>query len=74
MPDPDTEPLQFLYWRVDQLYDTKDANADGRLDLEEFGGLAHNFERIDVDGDGFVTKQEIIDDQVQTMREEGKIP
>jgi hypothetical protein len=74
MPDQDTEPLEFLYWRVDSLYDVKDADQDGRLTMDEFGGQKANFERIDVDADGFVVKKEIIDDMTQVLREQGSIP
>jgi hypothetical protein len=74
MPDRDAEPLQFLYWRVDQMFDREDADGDGRINREEFRGQSHNFDRIDTDGDGFITKQEIIDDAIPRLREEGKIP
>jgi hypothetical protein len=74
MPDQDTEPLQFLYWRVDSLFDRSDLDADGRLTRDEYPGEAFNFERIDANDDGVVTKKEIIDDMAPRLREEGKIP
>ena len=74
MPDKDTEPLEFLYWRVDTLFEDKDLDRDGRLTLVEFGGVTMNFERIDADVDGFVIKKEVIDDMTRVMREQGTIP
>ena len=74
MPDQDAEPLQFLYWRVDQLFDRSDLDGDGRLTRDEYPGEDHNFERIDANDDDVVTKKEIIDDMIPRLREEGKIP
>ena len=73
-PDNDADPLAYFYWRVDGMFERKDASADGRLDLDEYGGEAFNFERIDANGDGFITKKEVIDDYIPVMRAEGKIP
>ena len=67
------EPLQFLYWRVDDMFERKD-DGDGRMDMDEFGGEAYNFERIDLNGDGFLTKKEVVDDMIPVLRAEGKIP
>ncbi|MFQ5844054.1 MAG: EF-hand domain-containing protein, partial [Planctomycetota bacterium] len=36
-----------------------DADGDGRVSREEFGGPARVFERFDRDRDGFVTEQEV---------------
>jgi hypothetical protein len=74
MPDRVTDPVEFLRWRVDRLFEDKDLDTDGRLTAAEFGGEAINFERIDTDGDGVVTKQEIIDDRTQMLRDQGTIP
>ncbi len=74
MPDSSQQPLEFLYWRVDGLFEREDLDTDGRLSLDEYTGEAYNFERIDANGDGFITKKEVIDDHIPVMREEGKIP
>jgi Ca2+-binding EF-hand superfamily protein len=68
------EPLQFLYWRVDAMFEGKDADGDGMLDADEFAGEEYNFERIDLNADGFLTKQEVVDDMIPVLRAEGKIP
>ncbi len=68
------EPLQFLYWRVDAMFERGDTDGDGRMDLDEFAGEAFNFERIDINNDGFLTKKEMIDDMIPVLRAEGKIP
>ena len=68
------EPLQFLYWRVDAMFERKDVDADGMLDADEFAGEEYNFERIDLNADGFLTKQEVVDDMIPVLRAEGKIP
>jgi hypothetical protein len=74
MPDQYAQPLEFLYWRVDRMFEREDADADGRISLDEFSGETINFERIDTNTDGHLTKKEVIDDFIPTMREEGKIP
>ena len=73
MPDREEQPLEFLHWRVDELFRNSDANEDGRLDFEEFSGERENFDRIDLDGDGFVTKKEIIDDMVPLLESTGEL-
>ena len=74
LPDQNLEPLQFLYWRVDGLFERLDLNRDGKIDLDEYEGATYNFDRMDTDGDGFITKKEVIDDMTVVLREEGKIP
>jgi hypothetical protein len=74
MPDREAEPVQFLYWRIDRMWEEHDADGDGKLSTEEYAGEPYNFERIDTDADGFLTKQEIIDDMTPVLREEGRIP
>jgi hypothetical protein len=82
MPERVTQPLEFLYWRVDQLFATKDLDQDGRLTPDEFsagdplrsGSESQNFERIDTDSDGRVTKKEINDYMTQVLRAQGTIP
>ena len=59
---------------MDRLFVDKDLDGDGQLTLEEFGGVTHNFERIDTNDDGLVIKKEIIDDMTQRLREQGTIP
>jgi hypothetical protein len=73
-PDMNAEPLQFLHWRVDAMFDRDDIDADGRMDLDEFAGEAYNFERMDANGDGFLTKKEVVDDMIPVLRAEGQIP
>ncbi len=68
------EPLQFLHWRVDAMFERGDIDGDGRMDLDEFTGDVFNFERMDADGDGFLTKKEVVDDMIPVLRAEGKIP
>lgn len=73
-PDVNTEPLQFLYWRVDNMFELGDVDGDGRMDLDEFSGETYNFERMDANSDGFITKQEVVDDMVPVLRAKGTIP
>jgi len=68
------EPLQFLHWRVDAMFDRSDINGDGRMDLDEFAGEAYNFERMDANGDGFLIKKEVVEDMIPVLRAEGQIP
>jgi len=73
-PDREAQPLEFLYWRVDELFRRNDADESGKLEIDELGGEQVNFERIDVDDDGFVTKKEIIDDMLPLLQSTGEIP
>jgi len=72
-PDLNAEPLQFLYWRVDAMFERGDGDGDGRMDMDEFAGETYNFERIDRNADGFLTKQEVVDDMIPVLRAEGKL-
>lgn len=76
-PNMTEQPLEFLHWRIDRMWEDFDTNGDGLLSLEEFTvedmGQPYAFERIDANADGFLTKQEIVDDQEPVLREEGKI-
>jgi hypothetical protein len=74
MPDQDAEPLQFLYWRVDQLFDRSDLDGDGRITRDEYEGEDFNFDRIDANDDDALTKKEIIDDMTPRLQEQGTIP
>jgi len=74
MPDRQTEPLKFYTWRVDQLFIKQDADGDGRLDAMEYGNSTDNFQRIDANKDGFVTKQEVLDDLIPKLKQSGEIP
>ena len=74
MPDREAQPLEFFYWRVDEHFRRSDADENGKLAFDEFGGEQVNFERIDVNDDGFVTKQEFIDDLLPLMQSTGEIP
>jgi len=74
MPDPNSQPIEFLHWRVDQIFAKDDLDGDGQLTPDEWSGPEQNFERLDADEDGLLTKQEIIDDQTTALRERGGIP
>jgi hypothetical protein len=74
MPDQYAQPLEFLHWRVDRMFEREDVDTDGRITLDEYSGESYNFERIDVNSDGYITKKEVIEDYIPTMREQGKIP
>ena len=73
-PVKEEDELLYFYWRVDAMFERNDTDADGRMDIDEYGGEAYNFERIDASGDGYITKKEVIDDFVPVLRAEGKIP
>lgn len=73
MPDRNEEPLQFFYWRIDKMFTDFDANDDGKLEPHEFAGPPENFERIDRDGDGFLTKRELVDDGAHRVVEPGGV-
>lgn len=47
--------------RVDALIKSYDANEDGRISADEWLGNKRRFQKIDVNGDGFVTAQELTD-------------
>jgi len=74
MPDQYAQPLEFFYWRVDRMFEASDLDTDGRINIDEYNGESFNFERIDANSDGYLTKKEVIDDFIPVMREEGKIP
>ena len=74
MPDPNDKPVEFLEWRVDQMFVKDDLDGDGLLTADEWSGPAENFARLDADDDGHLTKKEIVDDQTAAMREKGMIP
>ena len=73
-PDREAQPLEFFHWRVDELFRRGDADENGKLGFDEFSGEQVNFERIDVNDDGFVTKKEFIDDLLPLMQSTGEIP
>jgi hypothetical protein len=64
MPDRTTEPEQFFYWRVDEMFRQNDADQDGMMTFEEYGGMESNFQRLDLNGDSVITKREVIEDQL----------
>ena len=73
-PDPNSQPIEFLEWRVDQMFAKDDLDGDGQLTIDEWSGPEANFERLDADEDGLLTKQEIVADQTEALRERGQIP
>ena len=60
-PDRDADPVQFWYWRVDEMFRTRDLNTDGKIERDEFTGIGTEFKAIDRDEDGLLTKKEVID-------------
>ena len=74
MPDREADPLSFLYYRIDRMFEETDTDGDGNLSLEEYQGEVYNFERIDMNSDGLISKQEIVEDRLPALREAGKIP
>ncbi len=45
---------------IDKVFKEMDANDDGRLaKIEVRGRLAERFDKIDADGDGYITKEEM---------------
>jgi len=73
-PDRYDQPLEFLYWRIDKMFDTADLDGDGRLSVDEYRGESFNHQRLDANGDGWVTKKEVIEDHSASLREQGLLP
>ena len=46
--------------RWNTMLEEHDADNDGRISREEFGGPPHAFNRMDADGDGFLTEAEVL--------------
>jgi hypothetical protein len=81
MPDREGDPLAYLMWRIDRLFETLDVNKDGFLDEGEFrgpGGTAGDrmaaFSRMDGNADGKIYKEDMIGDAIaqDPKRYEGK--
>ena len=60
-PDREEDPVQFWYWRVDEMFRTRDLNTDGKIARGEFTGIGMEFKKIDKNEDNFLTKKEVID-------------
>jgi Ca2+-binding EF-hand superfamily protein len=73
MPDRLAQPQEFLYWRVDEMFRQNDKDSDGKISPEEYTGPPENFQRMDVGGDGFLTKREVIDETTKVMTESGEL-
>ena len=66
-PDRTQDPVGFLQWRIDQMFQRQDVNVDGQLEAHEYQGppgteaerLAH-FARIDADHDGRISQEEVM--------------
>jgi Ca2+-binding EF-hand superfamily protein len=42
-----------------EMFVERDADGDGRLSLEEFGGQVDRFRRLDENEDGYLTPEEL---------------
>jgi hypothetical protein len=81
MPDREGDPLAYLMWRIDRLFESLDVNKDGFLDEGEFrgpGGTAGDrmaaFSRMDGNADGKIYKEDMLGDAIaqDPKRYEGK--
>jgi len=61
VPDREADPVAFWNWRVDQLFLTRDADQDGKISRDEFEGNPAEFDVMDADKDGYLTKKEAVD-------------
>lgn len=75
-PDRTKDPVGFLLWRVDQMFLRADVNVDGFLELHEYEGPLGSeaerlaaFKRIDANGDGKLTQEEVVDGMVASNPE-----
>jgi hypothetical protein len=73
MPDRLTNPQQFLYWRVDEMFRQADKDGDGRISTEEYEGPPENLQRMDTNKDSFLTKREVVTDATRLMKESGEM-
>ena len=69
--DNDNEAV--LVALAELLVERGDTDGDGRINMDEFAGEALLFKRMDVNGDEFITKKELVDDMIPILRAEGKI-
>lgn len=57
---PDTEKHQGGPPSVEEIFKQMDANKDGKLSIDEVKGpIKNDFSKIDIDGDSFITKEEL---------------
>jgi len=73
MPDRLSQPQEFLYWRVDEMFRQLDKDTDGKLSPEEWTSPPENFQKMDGNADSFLTKREIIAEATQVMRNSGEL-
>lgn len=73
MPDRLAQPQEFLYWRVDEMFRQLDKDTDGKLSPEEWTSPPENFQKMDVNGDAFLTKREVIDETTRVMTDSGEL-
>jgi hypothetical protein len=73
-PDPIADPLGFLRWRVNAMFERGDTDGDGMIGRNEFRGETDDFEKMDVNGDGLLTQEEVLDYMIPVLSAEGKIP
>ena len=66
-PDREQDPVGFLQWRIDQMFQLQDVNVDGTLEAHEYQGPMGTeaerraaFERLDADDDNRLTQEEVM--------------
>lgn len=61
VPDREADPVGHWTWRVEQLFLNRDADQDGRISRDEFEGNPTEFDVMDTDKDGYLSKEEVTD-------------
>jgi len=65
MPDREQDPVGFWTWRVDLMFKNYDADTNGKISRNEFSGDATEFATMDTDGDGSLSRSEVLDRVIQ---------